>query len=634
LCWLIGFGGAGLVEGENAPEKERSSRETPKSEKGIVIDDFESGPLRWITNDINKQEGHGRVLLCEMFLVRPGAPGGTKQTAATVTFRRAADSWASVSIPIDGVRWREKGVRQISLYCKGDGSDNQVEVVLRGVDSSGEDKKFSTSISLKETDWRRIVLPLSQFTFHGHTADQHLAELYLFQFVKRGSWPSLFFTVDDIMAEWTPTPVTPAPPQQSTLPPSSVRVMAQFDQPSVGSVRVALGANIGAGYHLFLQNKAFRESVRALGARFIRVQASHSLGLTRRAQELAFNTTRLLQLVDAIHSIGAEPLICVDRNPAWQLAEGELLSFCEQLVRSVNAAGRKPVSLWEMLNKPTLGAQAMVIEDAVALYRAMRARALKAGQTISVGGIGLPSPWRPHLQTQLARAENMDFLTYYLYGTHNNSTSNDDLFSAARDGFSVDLPLQIGPAEVRSLVADSPFGEKLPVFITEAAPNSIQDANGKSLDARLTSSYAAAWFARLLCTVAPHIDAVFPYELTSPSWGLLNNEGRAYPAYYSLWMFATYCPRGAAIYPGESDHQNLAALCCKTPTASNVLLINEGEQSLICSVAVSGLKSLRKVRLHLLEDRTPGIQYNELPAKAEQRVTLRRYSLCVLQFIE
>ena len=636
-CLITLMAGAGIVSGQGTANRKAQVRENDRLDSGILLDDFESNSVKWTSNDINKQDGHGQVLLCEIFGVRPGAPGGSKDHAATVTFKRAADSWASVSTPVDGVRWQEKGVRQISFYFKGDGSENDVEVMLRGVDSSGEEKKFSTFISLKETDWRRVVLPLNQFTSHGHSADQHVPKLYLLQFVKRGSWTSLFFTIDDITAEWT---TGSAGPRQPDTPPSAsssaeqVRLQVGYDEPALGPVRVSLGVNIGPGHSIFLKDKGFRESARALGAKHVRVLASQSVGLQRSKEQTVFETTRLLQLVDAIRSMGSEPLICVDRNPGWQLSESEMLDFCEQLIKSVNAPGRKPAAGWEMLNRPTLGTDAIVIDEAVALYNRLRARALHTDATVSIGGIGLPSPWKPHLGTQLDRAANMEFLTYYLYGTHNNSTSNEDLFSAARKGFSVDLPLQIGPQEVRGAIAGSVFTDQLPVYITEVAPNSVQDSGGKSLDKRLTTSYAAAWYARLMSTVALYVDAVFPYELTAPSWGLLNAEGRAYPAYYSLWIFGTYFPRGTSLYPSHSDGNAVSVLAGKTRTAHNVLLINQGEKTTVCNITVGGLKALKKVRIHLLEDGAPGIQYNELSAKPEQRVTLRQHSLAVLQFIE
>lgn len=606
-----------------------------RGEERIVLDDFESGASRWIANDINKQEGHGQVLLCEMQATKPGAPEGTKAQGATLTFKRAADSWASVSLPVDGVRWKEKSVRQIAFWMKGDGSPSEIDLMLRSVSGTGEERKFSACVPLADTKWHKVVLPLSDFTFQGINASQRVAEIYLLQFVKRGTWTSLFFTIDDLVAAGGPAAPPPPKPEPSPSRTSSSEAVAtaQFDSPSDSIVRTALGANIGPNFDLFVQNEQFRKSVQVLGIRYIRIKASQAVVMQKKDGLPVYDFSRLPALIQAIRSIAAEPLICIDRNPDWKLTDTQLLAYCGQLIRAVNGSVRKPVTLWEMLDKPTFGASAMVVEESVSLYNRMRAAALSAGKGLTIGGVGLPSPWQPHLEVVMERAAGLEFLSHQLYGTHNNSTSDEDLMHAARKGISVDLPNQIGPEELRSQLAANGFS-KTPIYITEAAPNSAQSETAASADKRLITSLAAAWYATLLATCAPCTDAVFPVELTGPSWGLLDSRGRAFPSYYGLWMFTTYFPPGTTLIPTAASNDAVVVLAGKTRTAANVLLVNTGDRSVVCQVNADGLDTVSKVRIRLLESKSPGMQFNELSAKPNQRVALKGYSIAVLQFIQ
>ncbi|MBI3921342.1 MAG: hypothetical protein HY318_08000 [Armatimonadetes bacterium] len=638
LCGAFSLLVTASLSAQKAADTRAASRSGEKTSLAtVLLEDFEAGIGKWVANDINKQEGHAEVLLCEILSTKPGAPEGSKGQAATLTFKRASDSWASLSIPVDGIRWREKSVTQLSFWLKGDGSDNDIEIMLRSVSATGEEQKFGVIQSLSESRWHKVTLPLRLFRSGSHTAEQYAPELYLLQFVKRGSWPSLFLSIDDVSAEAaigsSPPKRTLTPAQRPPTTATESTASVSFDGEPQGTVKTEVGGNLTSNPDVFLSNGAFRKSVQALGLRYVRLATSRTVTPRRSGRAVTFDFSRLLSLVSAVRRTNAEPLICIDRNPSWRLSDAELSLLFDQALRTVNGAGRRPVNLWELLNKPTFGSSAMVIEEAVSLYDLLRTKSLETDLTLTTGGIGEASPWRPHLEMILNRATDLGFLSYQIYGTHNNSTSDADLVRSAREGISVDLPHQVRFSEIAELVQNSRF-RQLPVFITETAPNSMQNPAGEATDRRLVSSLGAVWYAGLFQAAAPYVDAIFPYELTSRSWGLLDERGRAFPAYYSLWLSSTYFPPRSRLYSVEVSGDRIGALAARTKTACNVMLVNYGDNSTVCNLRVGGLKSLAKVRLRLLENKTPGVQFNELPAKPEQRVTLRGYSIVVLQFIE
>jgi hypothetical protein len=62
-------------------------------------------------------------------------------------------------------------------------------------------------VRLRNTSWRRVVIPLSDIRNENGPLLPRLSGVYLLQFVQRGTWDSRFFTVDQLQIEGTGVPL-------------------------------------------------------------------------------------------------------------------------------------------------------------------------------------------------------------------------------------------------------------------------------------------------------------------------------------------------------------------------------------------------------------------------------------------
>jgi hypothetical protein len=603
----------------------------------LLLDDFEQGVGKWLLNDHTKTTT-GQVNLSEIASSPAGAPEGGGKRGATMTFKRSGEGWATVSLPVDGKKWKALRADRLSFWLRGDGSDNNVELMLRAVTpatatEAAQEMKFGVTLPLNNPQWHKLVLPLRQFQSEGIAVSDKLEQVYLLQFLKRTKWDSLFFTVDQMQVEGvgSPTPnvtITPRPPMVG----KRTNVTVDFSK-TMGALLLTISANF-EGDEARLSESGFRDSLRNFGARFVRVNVAKFVKVDNQGDTSSWDFSALDRVVSALRDAAIEPFICLSPHPDWKLTEEQFLTLCSDVVERVNANAERKVNYWEILDEPTFGSNAISIEQATNLFNQARQRIKEKDASLKVGGIALASAWQPHLAYFLRHAEGVDFLSFYFYGTHNGVTTDAELFAAARRTVAGDVPNQISFSELRRTLTQMKLSN-LPVFITECNLNSLRTTEGESRDKRLMSPISAPWWMSLLKSADLHVNHVTIFNAGHESWGMLDTQGRAYPAYYALWLYSKFFPAGSALVSAQSDNSNVLTLSVNTATAHNLMLVNLSDKPAACRVTAKGLATLRQVRGRFLESDGRGIRFEEtMPISLTQDVPLSAYAVAVVQFIE
>ncbi|MCS6862591.1 MAG: hypothetical protein NZT92_19990 [Abditibacteriales bacterium] len=597
----------------------------------LVLDDFERGVSKWLLNDHTKAAS-GQVTFCEILPSPSGAPEGGGKGGAIITFKRSTEGWATVSLPVDGKKWKAIGAERLSFWLRGDGSDNHVELMLRAT-SGGKETRFGVTVPLNDPQWHKVVLPFSRFKNEGASLADSMEQIYLVQFLKRSRWDSLFFTIDQIQVEGVSTTPEVAITPRPTTPLTGKRTNITVDfAKTLGATAVTLSVNF-EGDEARLLDGDFQESLRNFGPRFVRVKAAALLKMDASGGTPTWDFTSLDNVVSAVRNVGAEPFICLSPHPEWKLTDEQFLQLCADTVEHLNANAERKVNYWEIFDAPTFGAAAISIEQATERFNRIRQRLKAIDPSLKIGGVALASAWQPHLLYFLKHAQGTDFLSFYFYGTHNGITTDAELFAAARRTVAGDVPYQIAFDDLRRAMAQGRWN--VPVFITECSLNSLRTPEGASRDKRLTSPFSAAWWMSFLKAAGPYVNHVMVFNAAHESWGLLDEKGRAYPAYYALWLFSKFFPAGSAVASARSDNPNVLPLAVNTPTAHNVMLVNLSDQPAHCRVAARGVGTLRQVRGRFLEAHGRGVRFEEhLPLIPTQDVTLPAYAAAVVQFIE
>lgn len=596
----------------------------------LLLDDFEQGVGKWLLNDHTKAAS-GLVTFCEILPSPSGAPVGGGKRGAMITFKRSTEGWATVSLPVDGKKWKAIGAERLSFWLRGDGSDNQVELMLRAT-ADGKETRFGVTIPLNDPQWHKVVLPFSRFKNEGANLADSLEQIYLVQFLKRSQWDSLFFTVDQIQVEGvSTTPEVTITPRPTILTGKRTNVTVDFAK-MLGATTATLSVNF-EGDEARLMNADFQESLRNFAPRFVRLKAAKWLKMDAAGDAPTWDFTALDNVVSAVRNAGAEPLICLSPHPEWKLTDEQFLQLCADTVDHLNTNAERKVLYWEIFDEPTFGAAAISIEQATDRFNQIRQRIKEMDPSLKVGGVALASAWQPHLVYFLKHAQGTDFLSFYFYGTHNGITTDAELFAAARRTVAGDVPNQIAFDDLRRTMAQMKLN--VPVFITECSLNSLRTPEGASRDKRLPSPLSAAWWMSFLKATGPYVNHVMVFNAAHESWGLMDEKGRAYPAYYALWMYSKFFPAGSAVVSAQSDNTNVLALAVNTPTAHNVMLVNLSDKPAHCRVTAKSVGTLRQVRGRFLEANGRGVRFEEhLPLITTQDVPLPAYAVAVVQFIE
>lgn len=626
----------------------------------MVVDDFESGVGAWTRNDqIKSDNPSADVLLVDVVATR-ATRGGPRASngAALFSFKAARSSWASASTRVNGARWAKIGARSLTFWLNADGAAQGTELVLRArYPGAAQDESFSIPIALNHKSWKRVVIPLANFKNASGPLLPRLSGVYLLQFVQRGSWDSRFFTVDQIQVEGTGVPLAQrvagtatgtviASPTGET--PDAARVSVDFLK-KLGRVRTSANISVGAALpgangapnFPLTGNPQFQKAVKSLAPRLIRLDASTLVELVDSSRP-AFDFSRLAAAVRQARKLNAEPLVSLGNDPLWGLDERGYALFAAGAARAVNAGNPRPARLFELATATAPGDDGL----AVAFYNRGYATLKALNKNYRVGGIGAGSGRPGPLRLLLSRARGLDFLSLQFFGAPSGQPAETALFAAARD---------LQTLRVAAGALDKSRFRNAPLYVTQSNLNAARAARDDGTliasDNRTTQSVAAAWWAAYLSSVSRLADQVFHNDAANPEWGLLSfgQEVGAYPAYYTLWMWNTFFPAGTGTKGSErvlttvargtsanaAGPGDVAAFAVNTPTAHNLLLANTRDVDTTVRISIRGFPVLRAAYMHVLDDRTKNVQrFVRLPKSPFQTITLRPYSVAVIQFVE
>src|SRR5690606_6774182 len=98
--------------------------------------------------------------------VSPGAPGASSsKKSGLFTFKSASQAWASANIRISGKAWEQSGAKRLTFYLNAGGNQQGFEIQLRRLVSGQNDEVFKLPkpVRLDQRNWRKVVIPLSDF---------------------------------------------------------------------------------------------------------------------------------------------------------------------------------------------------------------------------------------------------------------------------------------------------------------------------------------------------------------------------------------------------------------------------------------------------------------------------------------
>jgi hypothetical protein len=609
----------------------------------IVLDDFEDGVGGWSLNDPYKaRDAKRNTLLVDAVATRANNPFvPDSKGAGLFTFKAANRAWASASRAVDGTKWAAMNAPRLTFYLAADGESrvggrqNGVDLILRAKTSSGTDEAFRLptdagtrrplQVKLDRAGWRRVAIPLSDFSStRGRLNSEGMKRVYLLQVAQTGVWDSRFFSLDSLQVESGAAAPTSAP----TPRPAGVRrsVAAPTPDPNAAQVsadflrvegRIAGGANASLGVSqssegadlLPLDNSTFRDALAMLGGSFVRLDAGELCDLVNSSAP-EFDFTRLKIAVGRARAIKLLPLVAVPNPPAWALDTGGYAEFARGCALALNGRSAAPAARYFELQA-----------DSVTDYNAAFSVLKDVNRALRVGGIGEETRSVASVRALVGGARGLDFLSVADFGL-------------SSDGAAVmpsDTRESSNAARLRAVA------EVLRASKFRAAPLYVTRANVRSVESDASvdrSAYAASWWAAYLANSSRLASQVFHEDAANPAAGLLSSDARAYASYYAMYLWNTYFPGGSERVRATSSRPQVVVTACNTPTAHNLLLVNTGRTEQTAQIAIRGFPVLRSARMQLLESASAQPRFVALPKSPYQSVTLRPYSIAVVQFIE
>ena len=603
---------------------------TPVHALSIVLDDFEAGVGAWRTND-EHAGGEEPSDICGIYTVARQTDERTEQ-AALIEFLQAKKTWASISLPINGTLWAQYNVGQVTMWLRGDGSENIIDLTLRT--HLGEDRRevsYIYKLPLKATDWQHRAIRLFAFkdADGNPPTPEAIRNAYLLQFVKTGSWPNINAWVDELMAEPIPGAVEPPPADR----PLSVKL--DFTR-TVGRMRGQVGVNLGEDLDPVLDepaaSAALSRALEQLTPCVVRMKLSDFYD----ARIGDYDLIRLNRAINWISDAGARTLVCLDpaRVPAGEDG-GDLCpdpDFDTIALKVVALRRGGPhVRYYELYDRPLLTGQFESVEALTEAYNDLADRVLVADPEARVGGPGFASAWEENLRGFVENADTLHFLSLHFYAAHNAAAERPTLFEAALRGATSDLPEQLTLTQIRSLVEEDhrPIPD---LFVTSVAMNSARRPDGTAADDRLLGNSGAAWTAAAMLSSSSAVDKFLHYKLFGTGWGLTNPRGNPNPAYQAAWLLHTYAPRGATLSQLLNPTDNLLAASVWTPTACNAFVVYWGEETQTVVLDAVGVGEPLMVRERRLTS-DGELNMADLPNSSSQSIQFDGPGVSVIQFV-
>jgi hypothetical protein len=607
----------------------------------IVLDDFENGVSKWSTNDSTKTEKTPASLIDILPTsgtdLVPASRGG-----GLFTFKAAKGAWASASLRISGVAWQKIGARQLTFFLNAGGNQKGVEVLIRRVYKSGNDEVFRLPlpVRLQVQRWRKVAIPLGEFKSDRDKKPlpSRLEGVYLLQFVMRGDWDARFFTLDQLQVEGTGVPIggsTPEAPAEDTAPgapatpgaTSPVTTIAVDFLRATGRLRAAANVTVGAsrganGEQTFpFQNDArFSGALRELKPQFVRLDAGALSELTD-SNRPAFDFRRLKSAVIATRAIGAQPLIVVTNPKAWTLDSRSYTAFAAQAARAANERGVGPARYFELAT----GDSDLSDANVVAYYNAARAAIKKISSSYRVGGVTASAGRLGTTRAVLRSAKGLDFFVVQDFSAWVGKPDDAALLKTARE-----------VSRLKSVAGSLEKSKwKNAALFVVGNLSALRVAGGSTpADERTVQMVSGAWWATYLASASRVADQVFHNESSTPEWGLLDEAGRAYPAYYAMWLWNTFVPPGSTRVRADTSNGDIAATALNTATAHNLLLVNNTPEDRTAQIGIRGFPVLRQARIRIYDDPRAQPRLLNLPKSPYQTIELKPYATAIVQFIE
>jgi len=597
----------------------------------IILDDFENDAVRWTLNDnIRNNRPNVKAELVSLANVPPGAPGvPSSQKSGLFTFKSASHAWASANIRISGKAWAESGAQRLTFYINAGGNEQGFEIQLRRLVSGQNDEVFKLPkpVRLDQRNWRKVVIPLSDFKSSKGSLPGRLSNVYLLQIVMRGNWDTRFFSLDQLQVEGSKPKAPPAAPPANTrktstsvtLPKDTAIVNVDYLK-LIGGVRSTADATIGATGHgqalPLVQNRGFRVAIRELKPRWVRLDAGE-LSTLIDSSKPSFDFSNLAASAKSARSIGAKVLLTISDHSDWGLDTDAYASFAVQAAKAVNSGGTQ-VTDFELATM-TSGRD---IGNAVIAYNAARHALKKISSKYQVGGITSNSRDPSILPVFLAAADGVDFVTIRDFGQSGDSkTLSADQFSAVKN-------MQRLSDAAHEL--DNSQWRRARIFVI----TNLEPRPASSTKTPLLQMPAAAWWTTYLINVSRLADQIFHNDATNPQWGLLDAKVRAFPSYYSMWLWNTFVPSGSQRVATEVRGDGITAMGVNSPTAHNLVLANTTGSMQTAKIAIRGFPVLRKARIWLYDNPEKQPYMLDLPNSPYQTVKLAPYGVAVVQFIE
>lgn len=602
---------------------------TPKS-PNLVVDDFERGVVAWSLSDSTRR---GTPLLVGAVATSASNPFlPDSKSAGLFTFKAGTRASAVASRRVDGEKWAQLNAKLLTFYLSADGETRPgqtrgVDIVLRAHGANGDEAfrpptdpetRRPLPIKLDRPGWRRVVIPLSDFrSSRGPLTNDALRRVYALQFAQNGTWDSRFFSLDQIAVEGSSAPAAPPSPSTPSVPSApkpdanAVAVSADFKRVE-GRIAASANPSLGRAQNQsgapdsdVLENAAYRNALSALAPRFVRLDAGELCELTNSSAP-DFDFSRLQSAAAQVKAIGALPFVAVTNPPAWALDARGYAIFARGCAAALND-NRTPARYFELA------------PDSVTFYNAGRAALKAVSATYRVGGQGDALQEGASLRALLGGASGLEFLSVTDYG----------LLPDAEVPTSIAETANASRLRATAQVLRASRYRDAALYVTRA---NLRPAGDN--DAALKELSAGAWWAMYLGNASRVANQVFHEDAANPDAGLLNSEGRAYPAFYAMYFWNTFFPAASARVRVTSARADVFATAVNTPTAHNLLLVNTSNRAQIAQVSIRGFPTLRAARMRLLDSATAQPRYVPLPKSPYQRIELPPYAVAVVQFIE
>lgn len=166
----------------------------------IVASDFEQGMTGWIAVDDGSHSG--RTSKPEMISLALSDTAASGKRGLEISFH-PGQGWANAGLQLQNQAgtWAEMRVDEVAFMMKGDGSDKQVKIGLQTwCDDLMTPTMFDAPVSLKDTSWHEVVIPLSEFQRSNPSHPLRLPSLISFQVNGSGEIGPAKLWIDDVRA--------------------------------------------------------------------------------------------------------------------------------------------------------------------------------------------------------------------------------------------------------------------------------------------------------------------------------------------------------------------------------------------------------------------------------------------------